>query len=109
MLTADCGNSSYGYLDICDQLLNGSTSPVASAPTASVTEPTVAVPPAAVSPAVATSPVEGVSTARSVYLPSCVTKYAAMNFHCTALACLSAFACSHGRPSWMSVDGSDSV
>ena len=85
MLTADCGNSSYGYLDICDKLLNGSTSPAASAPIPSATEPTVALAPDAASPA--TSPVDtgGVTTQRSVYLqPYC--QYAAMLFRCAAVS-----------------------
>lgn len=87
MLTTNCGNRSYGYLDICDRLLNGSTSPAASAPTPSVTEPIVTTPPAAVLPAVATAPADsgGVSTQRSVYLSPYVIKYAAMLWHVTFL------------------------
>ena len=95
MLTTDCGNSSYGYLDICDRLLNGSASPVASAPTAS--EPMMTIPPAAVlpaatiSPATATSPADTgeVTTQRSVYLPPYFIQYAAMRFHCAAVTCCS--------------------
>ena len=101
MLTADCGNSSYGNLDICDRLLNGSASPAASAPTAA--EPTVTIPPAAVLPAATTSPAAAtspaattspadtgeVTTQRSVYLPPYFIQYAVMRFHCAAVTCCS--------------------
>lgn len=87
MLTADCGNSSFGYLDICDKLLNGSASPAASAPVPTATEPTVALPPDAVSPATSPADTGGVSTQRSVYLAPYVIKYAAMVFHFTVFVC----------------------
>ena len=76
-LTADCGNSSYVYLDICDKLLNGSDSGVASAPTPTPAEATMA-PTGVVSPAVATPPADaGASSERSVYLLPIVVHYAA--------------------------------
>ena len=79
--TANCGNSSYAYLDICDKLLNSTDVAAASVPTSSpaVDSPTMAAPVAAVAPAVTPPPADasGVATQRSGHKSPGVMHHAA--------------------------------
>ena len=74
-LSADCGNSSYTYLDICNSLLNGSSSTPAASPSAA---PGVA--PAAAPSAPALSSPAAALEASPASAPSSVSNQAANRF-----------------------------